>query len=125
MHIISKSRVIHNCSHVKVCFPVGAVAGGGGMRRAPSISCMTQLQAKAAVTDQDLGGHFTRRCPPNPNPDPSPKAPPQHWGQTQHWSADIPCCPVCAPLSSPVGFYQNILHGITAALRFDVAGSAH
>jgi len=32
------------------------------MRRAQSISCMTQLQAKAAVTDQELGGHFTRRC---------------------------------------------------------------
>ena len=41
---------------------VCAVASGAGMRRAQSISCMTQLQAKAAVTDPDVGGHFTRRC---------------------------------------------------------------
>ena len=42
---------------------VFAVAGGDGMRRAQSISCMTQLQAKAAAaTDQDQSSRLTRRC---------------------------------------------------------------
>ena len=40
-----------------------AGSAAGGMRRAQSVSCMTQLQAKtAAAAERDAGGQLTSRC---------------------------------------------------------------